>query len=329
MFIGLTYDLREDYLAEGYGETETAEFDRRDTIDALREALEALGHEVDCIGKARELIQRLAGGDRWDLVFNICEGLHGAARESQVPAILDVYDIPYTFSDPLVLSVCLQKNLTKMVVAQAQVPTAPFRVVRELNDVTDWDLEFPVFAKPIAEGTGKGVTPASRIDSRRQLLETCENLLQEFRQPVLVESYLSGREFTIGLVGTGAAARVLGTIEILLKPAAEAGVYSYVNKEFCEELVEYRHVHGSDDAEVARAEQIALQAWRALECRDAGRIDIRSDSAGVPHFIEANPLAGLHPQHSDLPMIATAVGMEFSELIGSIVESASQRIPVR
>ena len=326
MFIGLTYDLRDDYLAEGYGELETAEFDRVDTIDALADALVACGHEVDRIGRAKQLVSRLADGCSWDLVFNICEGLHGLSRESQVPSILDVYDIPYTFSDPLTLSVCLHKELTKQVVARAGVPTPGSLLVSELDDLDKLQLEFPLFAKPVAEGTGKGVTPASKVSSFNDLHTTCAALLAEFNQPVLVESYLPGREFTVGILGTGEAARVVGTLEIVLRAAAEADVYSYVNKERCEDLVDYVPVNGRDDAEVRQAEQLALNAWRALGCRDGGRIDVRSDALGQPNFIEANPLAGLHPQHSDLPMIATTVGLSYVELIDQIVTSAAERL---
>ena len=136
--IGLTYDLRSAYLAAGYGEEETAEFDRDDTIDALASALADLGHQVDRIGNARQLIGRLADGDRWDLVFNICEGLRGIARESQVPAILDVYEIPYTFSDPLVISLCLHKGLTKTVVRAAGLVTPRFLVVERIEDLQPW-----------------------------------------------------------------------------------------------------------------------------------------------------------------------------------------------
>jgi D-alanine-D-alanine ligase len=151
-------------------------------------------------------------------------------------------------------------------------------------------------------------------------------LLDEFRQPVLLEEFLPGREFTVGLLGTGAEAEVLGTLEIVLLPAAEPEVYSYVNKERCEDLVEYRLVRPDRDDEVRLAEQYALAAWRALGGRDGGRIDLRSDRRGRPQFLEANPLAGLHPQHSDLPMLATAVGMPYVELVRRIVDSAATRI---
>lgn len=326
MDIGLTYDLRDEYLAAGYNEEQTAEFDRADTIDSIEGALTQLGHSVDRIGHAKQLVSRVAGGDRWDLVFNICEGLHGLARESQVPSILEVYNIPCTFADPLVMSLCLHKGITKMVVGRAGVPTPRFHVVERLADLAKVDLRYPLFAKPVAEGTGKGVTPASRVTVNSRLLPVCRQLLDRFRQPVLLEEYLPGREFTVGLLGTGDSAEVLGTLEIILRPEAEEGVYSYVNKEKCEELVEYRLVRPEDDVEVQQAEQIALTAWRVLNCRDGGRIDLRSDASGLPQFLEANPLAGLHPQHSDLPMLATALGMSYVDLIGRIVDSAAQRV---
>lgn len=327
MRIGLTYDLRSEYLAAGYSELETAEFDRPDTIDAIEQALRDLGHATDRIGHAKQLTARLVAGDRWDLVFNICEGLRGLGRESQVPAILDLYEIPYTFSDPCVTAICLHKKVTKLVVAEAGLPTPRSALVSRLQDVEQVRLKYPLFAKPVAEGTGKGVSPTSCVRTPEQLRNECERLLAEYNQPVLVEEYLPGREFTVGLLGTGDEATVLGTLEIRLLDGAEQGAYSYVNKERCEELVQYVLVRPEGDAEVREAERVALESWQALDCRDGGRIDLRSDAAGQPGFIEANPLAGLHPQHSDLPMLATAVGMPYRELIRRIVDSAALRIP--
>jgi D-alanine-D-alanine ligase len=326
MHLGLTYDMRAEYLAAGYGEEETAEFDRPDTIDAIEGASAALGHRVDRIGHGRQLVERLAAGDRWDLVFNIAEGLRGIAREAQVPAILDLYEIPYTFSDPLVLALTLHKGLTKTAVSQAGIPTAPFAVVEAPDDARRVGLPLPVFVKPVAEGTGKGITAASKVADRRRLAPLCEELLERFRQPVLVEAFLPGREFTVGLVGTGAEAEVLGTLEIELRAEAEAEVYSYLNKEECESRVIYRLVRPGHDGQVAEAERIALAAWRALGCRDGGRVDLRCDAAGRPQFLEVNPLAGLHPFHSDLPMLCTELGIPYVDLIGRIVRSAERRV---
>ncbi|HOU94966.1 MAG TPA: hypothetical protein PLU22_28140, partial [Polyangiaceae bacterium] len=147
-----------------------------------------------------------------------------------------------------------------------------------------------------------------------------------FEQPVLVETYLPGREFTVGVVGTGERARALGALEIVLLAGAEAGVYSYVNKERCEELVHYALV-SDDDPVVREATAVALHAWRALGCRDAGRVDLRQDAAGAVRFLEVNPLAGLHPEHSDLPILCQRLGVPYQQLIAWIVESAAERIP--
>ncbi len=326
MKIGLTYDLRNDYLAEGYSEEETAEFDRPDTIEAIEAALLELGYHTDRIGNAKRLVERLALGDRWDLVFNFAEGLHGVAREAQVPALLDLYQIPYTFSDPLVAALTLHKGMTKAVVRAAGLATADFAVVERIEDVDRVDLPLPLFAKPLAEGTGKGITAASKIRDRQSLAPVCAELLAKYRQPVLVETFLPGREFTVGIAGTGPEAEVLGSMEVLLLPGAEAEVYSYVNKEKCVEFCRYLPGRPDQDDEVRQAEALALASYRVLGCRDAGRVDIRSDARRQPHFIEVNPLAGLHPVHSDLPILCGMKGISYPELIERILVSACRRI---
>jgi D-alanine-D-alanine ligase len=322
MRVGLTYDLRDEYLAMGYSLEETAEFDKPDTVEGIEGALRELGHVTDRIGHARTLAARLVAGDRWDLVFNIAEGLHGAAREAQVPAILDVYDIPYTFSDPLVLALALHKGMTKSVVRGFGVPTPDFAVVEKAADLDTVELPYPLFAKPVAEGTGKGITAASKLRTPGELRAVAADLLARFRQPVLVETYLPGREFTVGIAGTGPDAAVLGVMEVLLGDGAEADAYSYFNKENYQGLVSYRLVH---DAAAARCAELALRAWRGLGCRDGGRMDFRLDAAGEANFIEVNPLAGLNPVHSDLPIICRLAGLAYTELIRRIIESARQR----
>ena len=326
MRIGLTYDLRSEYLAAGYTEDETAEFDREETIDAIDATLRRLGHETDRVGNARQLVERLAAGRRWDLVFNIAEGMIGIGREAQIPALLDVYGIPYTFSDPLVMSLTLHKAMTKRVVRDAGVPTCDFAVVEHPDDTAHVRFGPPYFVKPVAEGTGKGVSLKSIVRRRKDLPEACRLLLETYRQPVLVERFLPGREFTTALIGTGRQAKVLGTMEVLLLAAAEAQVYSYHNKEHFEALVRYRLLQPADDPLVAEIEDIALRAWRVLGCRDAGRLDLRCDKRGRPQFIEVNPLAGLHPEHSDLPIICGLVGVSFERLIARILASAEQRV---
>jgi len=321
--IGLTYDLRSEYLALGFREDQVAEFDSDATVDALEATIRDLGYRPVRIGHARALCRRLVDGERWDLVFNIAEGIHGRGREAQVPAILDLYDIPYTFSDTLVCAATLDKAVTKRLVRDAGLNTAAFAVIRSVDEIERVTLRYPLFAKPIAEGTGKGIDRNSRIDSPTALKPVCEALLQRHHQPVLVEEYLPGREFTVGLLGTGERARVLGAMEVNFRPNAQTVIYSYEMKEKCEDFITYtRLADGPLKSDVVK---LALQSYRVLECRDAGRIDIRMDAADRPAFIEVNPLAGLHPQHSDLPILATQEGWSYRDLIKAIVDSALLR----
>lgn len=328
MKIGLTFDLRSSYLEMGFSELETAEFDREDTIAAIDSALTKLGHQCERIGHARQLIKALAAGKRWNLVFNIAEGMYGIGREAQIPAILDVYNIPYTFSDPLVMSLTLHKGMTKRVLRDANVAVSDFLVAESGSDAATISFAAPYFIKPVAEGTGKGIDPTSIVRDAALLPGAIDRLVEKFHQPVLVEPYLPGREFTVGIVGTGHEARVLGTMEVILLENAEEGVYSYINKEECEERVEYRLVDGSKDSVVQKAEATALDAWRVLGCRDGGRADLRCDENAEPLFMEVNPLAGIHPEHSDLPIICTMKGITYLSLVEMILSSAAARMTI-
>lgn len=323
MKVGLTYDLRQDYLNMGYGEEETAEFDKESTIEGIESALDALGHKTERIGHVKNLVQALAQGKRWDLVFNIAEGLFGLAREAQIPALLEAYEIPYVFSDAFTLAIALDKGLTKTIIRDLGIPTADFFVLKNLDDIDKVKLTYPLFAKPIAEGTGKGVNADSKITDKEQLKSVCKNLLEQFNQPVLIETFLSGDEFTVGITGTGDDAKVVAVMEILLGEKAEAEIYSYSNKDNYEDRVSYRLATGKVGKQ---CEEVALAAWRGLGCRDGGRIDVRMDSKGIVNFIEVNPLAGLNYITSDLPIMCGLKGIDFNDLIKEIVTSAQKRI---
>jgi D-alanine-D-alanine ligase len=322
MRVGVTYDLRADYLAQGLGAEETAEFDSEITIAAICSALRELGHEPLRIGTVKRLAERLVAGERFDCVFNICEGLKGVAREAQVPALLEAYDVPYVFSDPLTLSLSLDKAMAKRVVRDAGVPTPDFAVVESVKAARDLTLAFPLFAKPVAEGSGKGVAATSHVSNRAGLVRVVSDLIERFHQPVLVETFLPGREFTVGITGTGREAEVLGVLDVALTERADPHGYGYENKEHCDEKIAYTLV---DDAEARAAADVALAAWRILRCRDGGRVDIRNDADGCPSFMEVNPLAGLNPEHSDLVFIANFRGMSYRDLIGRIMASFEKR----
>jgi D-alanine-D-alanine ligase len=318
MRIGVTYDLRSDYLALGYGEEETAEFDAEETIVAVTDALAGLGHTPIRIGGIKPLTKALANGERWDAVFNICEGLKGVAREAQVPALLEAFDVPYLFSDPLTLALALDKAMAKRVVRDCGVPTADFALIERAGDIPNLSLPFPLFLKPVAEGSGKGVGARSKVDNRHELTSVATDLLARFRQPVLVEEFLPGREFTIGITGTGAEARVLGAGEVVPNQNYIGHGYGFENKEQWEDKLQFLPAR---DAEAKAAGEVALAAWRALRCRDGGRADVRQDGHGKPRFIEVNPLAGIRPGYSDLCFIAGFEGLTYQQLIGKFLDA--------
>ena len=223
MRVGLTYDLRDDYLSLGFGEEETAEFDRLETIDAIDRTLQDLGYTTDRIGNIRSLVARLAGGDRWDLVFNIAEGLYGYGREAQVPALLDAYQIPYTFSDPLVLTLTLHKGMAKHVVRGFDIPTPDFVVVQsESRPCKSRPYPIPLFAKPVAEGTGKGVSAASRLSSHSDLLSQGARLLSELPATGPHRDFSPGARIYCRDCWNGDRAKVVGMMEVILKDHAEA-----------------------------------------------------------------------------------------------------------
>ncbi|MEW6338337.1 MAG: D-alanine--D-alanine ligase [Acidobacteriota bacterium] len=321
--IGLVYDLKEDYLRAGLSPEQVMEFDSEETITGIAEGLASLGHGVDRVGRGVELARRLASGERWDLVFNIAEGVAGRSREAQVPAVCELFDQAYTFADPLTCALTLDKAMAKRVVRDLGLPTAPFGLVRRVEDVAALEPGYPVFAKPVAEGSSKGVTASSLARTAGELAAVCRELLSSFSQPVLVERYLPGRELTVGVVGNGAKVRAIGVMEVLITSGEETHAYTALNKDEYLERVTYRLVENEPLFERARA--VALAAYLGLGCRDGARVDLRCDEHGEPNFLEANPLPGLHHVRSDLPIMARLAGHDFRTLLSWIVDAAVER----
>jgi D-alanine-D-alanine ligase len=319
MKVGLTYDLRSWYIDRGYSMDETAEFDKQETVDALANSLKQMGHETELVGNAFQLIEALAAGQRWDIVFNIAEGLYGDGRESVVPAILDQYKIPYVFSGPVIMGLSLNKHLAKLVVAASGVPVSPGCLITELKDLDKCNLKYPLFVKPVSEGTGKGITESSLINSIAELLKMVKWILTEFHQPALVEEYLPGREFTVGVVGYGEEAFAIGGMEVM---TVNNLPYSVEVKENYQNYCTYKPL----DADIIdECKSVALRAWKALDAVDAGRVDLKADRNGKICFIEANPLAGLNPIHSDLPILSRMYGIEYQTLMEMIMKAAIKR----
>ena len=322
MQIGFTYNLRSkekpnaNSPADYYGEYESEE-----TIAGITNALSTLGHEVIQIGDIRALVKFLAKKKHIDLVFNMAEGRYGRARESQVPSILEAYQIPYTFSDPLTLAICLDKGLTKDIFKFAQILTPAHQILAP-KTLIKTTLPFPLFLKPLYEGASKGIDENAIIHTRKELEKRVKWLWSTYKQPALLEKYLPGREFTVGVLGTEKDAHAIGAMEITLKENRE--VYDFHVKENYEELTSYNFDIESPLKE--KLLKIAKKSWRTLQCRDGGRVDIRLDENGNPHVLEINTLPGLHHIHSDLPIIARSIGMSFTELLDEILTHAIKRI---
>ncbi len=327
MRVGLTYDLRDDYPPYANAPPDYyAEFDTEENINYLAAAIESCGHQVCRIGNVYKLVRFLAEGGSVDIVFNMAEGLWGRSREAQIPAILEAYRIPYTGSDPLTLALCLDKAMTKRIWKSGGLPTPEFCVVADMAELDQAreDLpSFPLFVKPVHEGASKGIGIESVAESDRELYERVKWVLAWYQQPALVEEFLPGREFTVGILGNGRKAKVLGVAEINI--VSRDRVNDFVQKEEWEARALNKFI--PVEVPYLRSEllELALQAYLAVGCRDLGRLEVRLDKNGNPQLLEINPLVGLHPTHSALPVIGMQAGLSYEELIAKILDHAINR----
>jgi len=326
--IGLSYDLK-DKVPWTHGEVEDdlEEYDSMETVAAIAAAIEAQHHSVVKLGGGREFLSNVLE-QKVDLVFNIAEGLGNyRSREAQVPSVLEMLGVPYSGSDPLCLAVSLEKPLTKRLVSIAGVATPRWRVVNDMRQLkeADWDdFPLPAFVKPAHEGSSKGIRIASRLEIPKQIVKAVTELLEYYRQPVMVEEFIDGEEVTVGLVGNSPP-EVVGIMRVVPLRKTDYFVYSLEVKRDWESLLTYECpaqlgqdvLHGIADS--------SLRAFEALGCRDLARMDFRIGKDGTPYFLEVNPLPGLNPKSGDLPIMARKVGWSYENLISTILSAALQR----
>jgi D-alanine-D-alanine ligase len=311
----------------GEGDDE-AEYDSPKTLQAIREAIASYGHEVVDLEATSDLPIQLASTPV-DVVFNIAEGFKGRNRESQVPALLELLDIPYTGSDPAALSVSLDKALAKRMVRTHGILTPSYLVMHTGKERLPKELGFPLLVKPVAEGTSKGVTKKSVVRDEVEMREVARDMIAKYRQPALVEEYIGGREFTVGMLGERRP-RVLPPMEIVFLDRQDpTPIYSFEMKQDWNEKIRYEVPAKLEGRELERLERAARECFGALGCRDVARIDFRMDAEGRLYFIESNPLPGLAPGWSDLVLIAQAAGIEYRALIGEILSFAIRRYQER
>ncbi|HET6761369.1 MAG TPA: hypothetical protein VFH13_04675 [Gemmatimonadaceae bacterium] len=321
-------------IAELIARDEFAEWDSPTTIAAVESALSRLGKVVRL--EANEDFPERLRQTRPDIVFNIAEGFHGVNREAHVPAICEFFGIPYTGSDPFTLSLCLDKARTKETLSFHGIPTPRFAVVGKIEELgrAVAGLTRPLFVKPLHEGSSKGITDSNLCWDRAQLFKQTAFLLENYNQPVLVEEYLPGKEFTCAVLGNAVEARLLPIVGMNFDtlPNGALPIYSFDAKfvwDRPENPLDIFQCPARTTRELqASIERVTLDAFRVLGCRDWARIDVRLDAAGVPNVLEANPLPGILPDPADnscLPKAARAAGIGYEELIQSCLRYAAAR----
>ena len=329
MQVALTYNLKThdankppDY---------SSEFDSQDTIDAIMAALRSRGHQVRAVNVAQPNIYSYFRNNRVDIVFNIAEGNSGKFRESEIPALLDYLNIPYTGSTPFSLALALNKNLTKKILLAENIPTPHFQVFEDELQTVNSDLRFPLIAKPNREGSAKGIDASCVVRDRMQLRAKIRELRLRYAQEVLVEEFIEGKELTVGILEHEGTV-ILPVLEIDFSTCSGSGefFYSWRMKEFQGNhalgLTPTFHCPARLDKETERkVKEVALRTHHAIGCLDMSRTDIRLSADGTPYVLEVNPLPGLNPQESNFPLMAYAAGMTYEQLIERILVSALQR----
>ncbi len=309
-----------------------AEWDEWETIEAVRNSL-AIYHDVELIEADNQAYNKL-NESKPDIVFNIAEGMNGISRESQIPAILDLLSIPYTASDPLTLATCLHKGRTKEILSYHGVPNTRFVTFNTPEQFLSAELEFPVIIKPNGEGSSKGIFNDSLIPDRESVNGAIDKMLGNYDYSLIAEEYLPGKEFTVAIMGNDEEAEALPIIEMNFDALPENinHIYSYEAK-WIYDSPEHQLDLYKCPAEISRElkekiEDVALAAYKVLNCKDWSRIDIRLDKDENPHIIEVNPLPGILPDpknNSCYPKAARMAGLTYEEMINNVLYFALKR----
>lgn len=334
MKIGITYNLKSDFSGlrpeHIFADDAFEEFDAGQTIEDIADIFKKDGHYVLKLGWGKQALSHLISEDI-DFVFNISEGYCGRNRESQIPAVLEMLEIPYSGSDPLTLSLALDKIASKKLLKSAGIKTPNFSVINNNADIVKADacLKYPLFVKPAWEGSSKGIQQSSKVYDKSALARQAECLLKQYPgEPVLVEEYINGREFTVGVLGNKKP-QIIGIMQIKSNEKdCPDFFYSKEIKRDWKTKVVYDCPPYIDVSLKKRLQLTALGAFKLFECRDISRIDLRVDSAGEVHFLEINPLPGLSKEYSDIVIMAKKMGWTYEKLIMSVFEHAISRYSI-
>lgn len=309
-----------------------AEWDTIETIHAVRDAL-SLRHTVTLIEANDDSFVSLRTM-KPDIVFNIAEGRYGASREAQIPAILDMLNIPYTGSDPLTLGICLDKSRAKEILSYYGIPTPRFTVISSLSELQTLNFPVPAMVKPLFEGSSKGIFDSSLVHTDADLKKQVQNVIEQYEEPALVEEFLPGREFTVAMLGNGNDVKVLPIVEIKFDslPDGVNPIYSYEAKWIWDQssnpLEIFECPAKIDEKLQFEIDEICKKTYNTLRCKDWSRIDVRLDKNSKPGIIEINPLPGILPKIEDnscYPKAARMAGLNYQEMLNAVLDAACKR----
>lgn len=322
--VGLTYDLKTDYqFKEGDPPDANAEFDHPSTIEVIASSIEACGFKVKRIGNINALLENINKLDV-DIVFNISEGLFGRNRESQVPIILEMEGIPFVGSDALTLGLTLDKVMAKKIFLAEGIPTPKFFEIKSIESLNNLNhLRFPLIVKPRYEGSSKGLSENSRVEDIENLKKQVKYILDIYKQPALVEEFISGYEFTVAIIGNEPA-EVMPIVQIKIDGRLKLNDRFYTFSHISSNRLEYICPAPISKALKEKISLLALRTYQAVECRDFGRVDFRVDEEGNPYVLEINPLPSLSTEDVFM-VIAKHLGLSYQEIIKKILTSALKR----
>ncbi|MCM8763450.1 MAG: ATP-grasp domain-containing protein [Candidatus Omnitrophica bacterium] len=325
MFIvGLTFDLKTDYIFKEEDPPDAnAEFDHPSTIDVICEAIESLGYKTKRIGNIRNLLENIDNLGV-DIVFNISEGLTGRNRESQVPILLEMKNIPFVGSDGLTLALTLDKIMTKKIMIAEKIPTPKFFEAKSSENYEMDSLKYPLIVKPRFEGSSKGLSDKSRVENEAQLKEQIDFIVKTYKQPALVEEFISGSEYTVAIIGNDENLEVFPPVQIKIDGRLKLGDKFYTFNRIFSDRLEYICPAKINASLRDKIMDLARRTYLAVECRDFGRVDFRIDEEGRPYVLEINPLPSLSTEDVFMT-IARYLGTTYSSMIDKIIKSALKR----
>jgi len=319
--VGLTYDLKTDYKFKKDDPLDAnAEFDHPDTIDVIADAIAANGFKVKKIGNASNLLEKI---DHLgvDIVFNISEGVSGRNRESQVPILLEMAKVPFVGADALTLGLTLDKVMAKKIFIAEKIPTPKFFEVSSVEGLIDRDhCEFPLIVKPRFEGSSKGLSESSRVENPDELKKQVEFIVKTYKQPALVEEFISGQEFTVAIVGNENP-EVMPVVQIKIDGKLKLNDKFYTFARITSDRLEYICPAKISSNLKKQLDELSLKVYRAVDCRDFGRVDFRVDQSGNPYVLEINPLPSLSTEDVFM-LVAKNIGITYEQMVGKILNSA-------